>query len=105
MEKYIYISADVNDGDIVNKLSKISKENLQKILPLIKEIKENRSDFDMYNQDVTFDYYKSKRISEEILELFYNYCPRDPQDGGEINSIDNIEVYDVLTRKSYFYDN
>lgn len=40
MTKYIYIKADTNDADYVSKLSEITEEYLDLILPVIQAIKE-----------------------------------------------------------------
>ncbi len=88
MSKYIYIKVDTNDADYVGTLSKISDESLNKIMPLIEEIKNFKPYMCKHNRYTcshNYPFGELKRsweksvqelypnISEEVFELFEDY--------------------------------
>lgn len=88
MDKYILVEGDQNDGDYVSEFSIISDKDLEKIKPLIKQIKMNKGKYDD-------PYATYEEIDNDVLDTFNSfYVPKN------IHTIVNIILYNVSYSKS-----
>lgn len=117
-EKYLYITADSNDGDYVSQINKIDEDDLKSLLPLFEAIK----NFKPYSakgfthrhnwphgdgeyipredlgEKPLYELYEGVLTSEQIDFFNEDYCPY-----GEngVHTIKDIRVLTVIEDKSY----
>jgi hypothetical protein len=92
--KYIYITADTNDGDYIYQLSQITEEQLEEIQPVIDAVKANNGDFSCRDMGDS-----GERLYGDLpgYDEFYDHVPRG-QYG--IHTIESIEVFTVSDVKT-----
>jgi len=82
MEYSIQITVDTNDADYVTNINIISEEDLNKIMPLIEEIKKytykGRNKYYNYNTSECYDHplpHEIYNFNDEIFDIFEELCP------------------------------
>ena len=98
MTKYIYITADTNDGDYVSDMTIITDEELEIIKPVIEAIKNCKTSHNWETGEMAGNcrpkdlYVKTGILTQEQVDDFSEYCPH-----GEygIHTIEEITLYNV----------
>lgn len=94
-KKYIFIEADVNDGDYISELNQISDKDLEIIKPVIKAIKANKKghNYDVGGYDDTTPedkYVSTGKCTQEELDTFDSFVP--VMDNQEVHTIESIRI-------------
>lgn len=96
---YIIITADMNDGDLVTKISEITQVQIAKIRPVIKVLNENRGRWGTLEMIVDdndpVDIYGDKLTISQI-NLFNKFVPiGDPNYPG-VHSIESVKIVNTV---------
>lgn len=97
MKYEIAITVDTNDADYNTATNEISQEQLDKIMPLIKAIKNTKESYnfeygDIAEQGWEFPIRYSDKFSKDVTELFLEFLPS-TQNG--FHTIERIEIYPI----------
>lgn len=91
--KKIYVNVDTNDGDYVGKISDISDEEIQEILPLVEAIKNQKSGDGNFPYGEVFGWKASKIYSNfSGFDIFLDFIPYTEYG---FHDIDQIEIYEI----------
>ena len=108
---YIVVKADTNDADYIEECKEISRENLDKIKPLLKAISEFKPysvgrwkhHHNFVTEDALRDDLGEKSPEElyseylEELEIFKEYVPNDEYG---IHTIESVKVLEVIKEEN-----
>ena len=89
----IEIEVDTNDADYITNVSKISEDHLNKLRPLLKEIKERKDGYNFqigeYADEDSAKYYGGTPEKDEAVEIFLDFAPY-----GEhgFHTVESVEV-------------
>ena len=91
MTKYIYIEADINDGDYISEMKQITDEELETIKPVIEAVRKNQNRYENLDMSDKYD-------AEECyghLEGFKTFNQFVPTGEYGIHTIERIIIYNV----------
>lgn len=96
---HIIITADMNDGDFVTKVSQITSDELAIIKPVIKVLNENRGRWGtlemIENDNDPVKIYKGK-LSTHQIDLFNQFVPTGDSNYPGVHTIESVKIVNVV---------
>jgi hypothetical protein len=95
----LVISGDVNDADYLEETFEIDEEELTRLRFIFNTINVKAAKVEIFSPEIDVDE-ACKHLTEDQIDILYNYLPCDTVSGDYVHSIAKVVVYEYIHREA-----